>query len=109
MASCAGFRVGVFAPHAGADEHVANGDPLRSAPHRGHRGALRPPELHRRPFAGDIRVRIRDAGLRVASWNTRELLGSTASQSSRERKHFFLQRLGENKRCFFFARNARED
>ena len=44
-------------------EHVAKGDPLGSAPHRWHRGALRPPELHRRPFAGDICVQILDAGL----------------------------------------------
>ena len=74
-------HVGVFAPHAGADEHVAKGDPLGSAPHRWHRGALRPPELYRRPFAGDICVQILDAGLRVVSWNTRELLGSTASKA----------------------------
>ena len=46
------------------------------------------------PIVGDTCVPIHGTGLRVASWNTRGLQGSTASaQDFRERKHHCLQRL----------------
>ena len=65
--------------------------------YRWRRDTLVPYVMGRRLGLTDTCAHISDACVRVASWNMRGLLGSTASgQGSRERKHRCLQRLCES-------------
>ena len=71
--------VGVLAPHADADGQNAEGVLPKPALHRWRRDALFALATGGWLRDNDIRVHVPDAGIRVASWNTRGLLGSTAS------------------------------
>ena len=70
---------------------------LPGPPHqRWRRDAPQPLEILQPRQGMDTRVHIPEGGLRCVSWNTRRLLGSTASsQVSREQKQKHLQRVTE--------------
>ena len=60
---------------------------------RWRRGALQPPEVRQLRQERDTCVHIPVGGLRCVSWNTRGLLGSTASDVSREQTQKYLKRV----------------
>ena len=92
----------------------ANGDGPGNAhlgpPHqRWRRDALQPPEVPRDQPTRDTCAHSPTGGLRCVSWNTRGLLGSTASsQRSRVQKNNYLTRLARNNDIMCLQKNARE-
>ena len=68
------------------------------------------PEVLRGQPTRDTCVHIPTGGLRCVSWNTRELLGSTASfQISRELKQKYLTRLARNNDIICLEETHRKD
>ena len=64
--------------------------------HRWRRDALQLPERLQPCWERDTCAHIPERGLRCASWNTRGLLGSTASShTSRDQKNHYLKRLAD--------------
>ena len=90
-------HVGVLAPRAAADEHIAKGDPLMPAPHRWHRDALHPIDLGRSLLPGGrARTFLTHAVGSHQGIKEGFLAPLHQPRNSRERKHRHLRRLCEN-------------
>ena len=88
------MQADVVPSHEDAHESVpahAHPGPSRQ---RWRRDALQPSEVRQPQCDRDTCIHIPERSFRCASWNSRGLLGSTASsQTSREQKHRYLERL----------------
>ena len=86
--------------------NVHLGPPLQ----RWRRDALQPPAVPWGQPARDTCVHVPTGGLRCVSWNTRGLLGSTASsERSRELNHIYLTRLAKKTTSFISKRLIGKD